>query len=1191
MTNPDFETSGTKSSPIVIQSEGSSFKAGIILNDTNYDLWSQIMEMHIAEKEKLSFIRGNSQPLTKEDDLYEKWYAENQKVKRWLLMSMSPEIMKRYIRLPTARDIWKALSKAFYDGSDELQVFVLNQRAFSAKQSGRTLSAYYGELTEIFGELDHRDKVIMESENDVESYRKSVQRQRVHIFLAGLDGEFEQVRAEILRKDHIPELEACHALIRRESVRRTKMVEESERTEASAMVTRYRPSQNQPKPTNAADKSTYKCTHCNQNGHTKNRCYELVGYPEWWDHNRDPRKRNSKRTSSTAVVETKTEDDVTGQHSALAAVAGNGGKALNMSTLVTNSAWIIDSGATDHMTFDSRQVSTLKQSSQKFVTTANGTPAPIVGEGHLPLTSNMNLDSVLVVPSLDYNLLPVSQITTALFCVVIFWPNFCVFKDIHTKQMIGCGVRRGKLYYLDLVSKSSDKLRRALMVNDSEGEMQKSEIWFWHRCLGHASFGYLKKLFPSLFTKCDVSSFQCEVCELAKSHRVSFPLALNKSPDPFMIIHSDVWGPSKVNSLGGSRRFVTFIDDCTRMIWVQLMKSKSEVNVLFQQFCKMIHTQYNVRIQVLRSDNGGEYLSAELQQYLKAHGIIHQTTCSNTPQQNGVAERKNRHLLEVVRASLIEAHLPLSYWGEVLISTAYLINRVPSRTIDYQTPSQALVEAIVAPVLPNLPPHVFYCVAFVHLHKHQRNKLSPRALRCVFVGYAAHQKGYRCYHPLTHKMFITLDVVFHEDLMYFSTESELQGEHQKEIQTLDYDDELAENVNVHISEDTQISEDAGNLDISEDELAEPVNQVGKFVEESSQKHAETEVVTPSQSEFDIPHATNTQHQSLAEDAPEPHRKQLPQRLTRGNDPEEREALQGHLSREFKMKYLGPLKYFLGIEVSRSNKGIFLSQRKYALDLLRETGMLACQPVDTPVEEGLKLRIESNQVPVDKGRYQRLVGRLMYLAHTRPDLAYALSIVSQYMHNPGEQHMNAVLRILRYLKSAPGQGILFTKNEDHQSVDVYTDADWAGAVDDRRSTSGYFTFVGGNLVTWRSKKQNVVARSSAEAEFRGIALGVCEALWLRLILQDLGCVSKQPTKLYCNNKAACDIAHNPVQHDRTKHVEIDRFFIKEKLDEKIVELPHIRSEDQLADILTKAVSSRVFSKFLSKLGMWDIYAPT
>ena len=145
----------------------------------------------------------------------------------------------------------------------------------------------------------------------------------------------------------------------------------------------------------------------------------------------------------------------------------------------------------------------------------------------------------------------------------------------------------------------------------------------------------------------------------------------------------------------------------------------------------------------------------------------------------------------------------------------------------------------------------------------------------------------------------------------------------------------------------------------------------------------------------------------------------------GNDPDERKTLQSYLSSEFEMKDLGHLKYFLGIEVSRSDKGIFLSQRKYGLDLLQENGMSACQPVDTPVEERLKLCVETNRVPVDKGRYQRLVGRLRYLAHTRLDLAYALSFVSQSMHNLREQHMNAVMRILRYLKFAPGKGILFT----------------------------------------------------------------------------------------------------------------------------------------------------------------------
>ncbi|RVW82799.1 Copia protein [Vitis vinifera] len=207
---------------------------------------------------------------------------------------------------------------------------------------------------------------------------------------------------------------------------------------------------------------------------------------------------------------------------------------------------------------------------------------------------------------------------------------------------------------------------------------------------------------------------------------------------------------------------------------------------------------------------------------------------------------------------------------------------------------------------------------------------------------------------------------------------------------------------------------------------------------------------------------------------------------------------------------------------------------------KETGMSGCQPVNTPIEESLKLCVEPNQVSTDKGRYQRLVGRLI-----------------------------------------------------HAYFEVFEECswDWVGAVDDRRSTSGYFTFVGGNLVTWKSKKQNVVARSSVEAEFRGMALRLCEALWLRLLLQNLGYLSRQPIRLFCDNKAACDIAHNPVQHDCTKHVEVDGFFIKEKLDDKIVELPKIRSEDQLADILTKAVSSQVFSKFLDKLGMCDIYAPT
>ncbi|RVW93485.1 Retrovirus-related Pol polyprotein from transposon RE1 [Vitis vinifera] len=263
-------------------------------------------------------------------------------------------------------------------------------------------------------------------------------------------------------------------------------------------------------------------------------------------------------------------------------------------------------------------------------------------------------------------------------------------------------------------------------------------------------------------------------------------------------------------------------------------------------------------------------------------------------------------------------------------------------------------------------------------------------------------------------------------------------------------------------------------------------------------------------------------------------------------------LKKYLSEEFEVKDLGNLKYFLGMEVARSRKGIVVSQRKYILDLLKETGMLGCKPIDTPMDSQKKLGIEKESTPVDRGRYQRLVGRLIYLSHTRPDIGFAVSAVSQFMHSPTEEHMEAVYRILRYLKMTPGKGLFFRKTEN-RDTEVYSDADWAGNIIDRRSTSGYCSFVWGNLVTWRSKKQSVVARSSAEAEYRALAQGICEGIWIKRVLSELGQTSSSPILMMCDNQAAISIAKNPVHHDRTKHVEIDRHFITEKVTSETVKL--------------------------------------
>ncbi|KAM1225355.1 hypothetical protein ACFX2G_045082 [Malus domestica] len=219
-----------------------------------------------------------------------------------------------------------------------------------------------------------------------------------------------------------------------------------------------------------------------------------------------------------------------------------------------------------------------------------------------------------------------------------------------------------------------------------------------------------------------------------------------------------------------------------------------------------------------------------------------------------------------------------------------------------------------------------------------------------------------------------------------------------------------------------------------------------------------------------------------------------------------------------------------------------------------------------------------------------LGGLKYFLGIEVARSKQVSVVNQFMHSPSGTHMGAVERILRYLKFTSGKGIMFSKN-GHCRIEGYTDSVWAGNITYRQSTSGYFTFVGGNLVTWRSKKQKMVVLSSAKAEYRGMAKGVCELLWLRRLLEELGWPSMSASNLFCDNKAAIDISHNPIQHDRTKHVEVDRHFIKEKLDRNIIQFSFVKLEDQLENILTKAVDSQTFYNSLVKLDMNNIYALT
>ncbi|KAJ9700985.1 hypothetical protein PVL29_006355 [Vitis rotundifolia] len=282
-------------------------------------------------------------------------------------------------------------------------------------------------------------------------------------------------------------------------------------------------------------------------------------------------------------------------------------------------------------------------------------------------------------------------------------------------------------------------------------------------------------MFPHLFQGLDISEFHCETCELVKYTRVSFPISNKRSFHPFHLIHSDIWGPSTILNVSGAHWFVSLIDDCTRVTWIFLLQ-KFDVSIVIPNFHSMVQNQFGVKIKSFRTDNARDYFNQTLSPYFQSQGILHDSSCVNTPQQNEVAERKNGHLLNTTRALLFQGNVPKSYWGEVVLTATYMINRIPSRVLDNKSPVEILKSFYPHFRTSNgLIPKVFRCIAFVHVHDQHRDKLDPQATKCVFLGYSSTQKGYKCYNPSVRKFYISADVTFIENKPFFP-KSSFQGE-------------------------------------------------------------------------------------------------------------------------------------------------------------------------------------------------------------------------------------------------------------------------------------------------------------------------------------------------------------------------------------------------------------------------------
>ncbi|KAK8954855.1 hypothetical protein KSP39_PZI002166 [Platanthera zijinensis] len=289
--------------------------------------------------------------------------------------------------------------------------------------------------------------------------------------------------------------------------------------------------------------------------------------------------------------------------------------------------------------------------------------------------------------------------------------------------------------------------------------------------------------------------------------------------------------------------------------------------------------------------------------------------------------------------------------------------------------------------------------------------------------------------------------------------------------------------------------------------------------------------------------------------------------------------------KFEMSSMGELKFFLGLQVKQTDDGLSISQSKFTKELIKKYGMESSSTMRTPMGTSMPICKDETGKPVDESLYRGIVGSLLYLTASRPDIMYATCVCARYQACPKESHYTAVKRILRYLKGTPTLGLWYPRNRDFL-LTSYSDADFAGCREDRKSTTGTCQFLGGRLISWSSKKQTSVAISTAESEY--VAAGSCcaQLLWMQHQLKDYG-IQVSRTPLLCDSKSAISIANNPVSHSRTKHIEIKYHFLREHVERGDISLEFVKTDYQIADVFTKPLDETRFNKFKIELGMLTI----
>ena len=427
-----------------------------------------------------------------------------------------------------------------------------------------------------------------------------------------------------------------------------------------------------------------------------------------------------------------------------------------------STAWYLDSGASNHVTGNRKLLVDVKPAEQhRVVHTAGGQSLPVKGVGsvviQLPNGEIKTIGNILYVPGLTKKLFSVGSITDR-GLTVHFLPHACHVVDKNTRQVLIKGIR-------DSVN-SLYRVESSFFISCTEVHTisHTDTAALWHARLGHPNERRLRTLFHNqlafgLPKHIPTESSICETCIAGKQTRLPFPKhTQHRASKPLQLLHADLWGPAPVSSYSGARYFLSIIDDYSRKNWVYFLTQKGAAFDTFCTFQGMVEKETGLHIVSIRTDRGGEFTSNAFIKHCQTHGIQRQLTMAGTPQQNGVVERRNRTLLETARCLTANQDLPQQLWAEAISTAAYLHNRLPSKTTPHSTPEELYFGS--KPDISHLK--IFGSTAFVHVPSTKRDKLSPKTIKCIFVGYDTSSKTYRCFNPQTQKILLSRDVEFVE---------------------------------------------------------------------------------------------------------------------------------------------------------------------------------------------------------------------------------------------------------------------------------------------------------------------------------------------------------------------------------------------------------------------------------------------